>query len=548
MDEYSHWENYKFRKSVIHNFDLSVVMPFYNRIEEFKMVLPRNSRYLQRNGIEVIISLDNPDEERSLIELLKVYPFINWKLIVNKKKHAPRNPAKVLNVGIRHASKSYIMVSDPEVEFYTDVILELRVALEYYKKHYAIGTCAFVEMRDLINENNLDQLWLMEYGSLMVAKEYLEAIRGYDESYQKWGGEDDNIRKRLDMIGVNKLLIPQAKSLHREKVLRLKERLDRSGGLRPDYVRKTYLPDNARPNEKWAVDFKKVSYDYQKNNFAETLCRNYLKNFVAYQMKGSGIFLNKYEKIVLCQSYNEMVLLAEFFENISQYFDGIILLDDGSTDGTYQLANHEKLLLKVRKNRSTFDDLANRNTLLDIASFFRAEWFCFMDIDERFDNRFMALDKTSLKGVDVVAFQFIHLWDDQTLYNSAIYGLPNGIFRRLRMFRNFGHMQINTTKKKLHFTVTPLRNKILESPILVHHHGLLSESRRQRKYKFYQNEDLQKDQQSYEELLKTGKLRSVASITQKELIQTAKRNGIIYESVQYLETDAFINSARIDKQ
>lgn len=534
IKEDNSWDLYKFQKSVIHDFDVSVVMPFYKRFEEFELVFSKNAKYLQRNGIEVVISLDNPEEEDCLIKLIKTYPFVNWKLIVNKRKHSPRNPAKVINVGIRHATKSYIMVSDPEVEFFTDVIFELRQALEYYQKHYAVGKVAFVEMKDVVNRRKLNQLRFMEYGSFMVEKKYLKAIQGYDESFKKWGGEDDNIRKRFDLIGLTRLLIPQAKSLHREKVLRLKERLAESSSFGTGYVRKIYLPNIVRPNKRWGKDFKKVAYDYQNNPFAEDLCRNYLKDFVKFQIKNDSVFSNRYQKIILCQSYNESELLQGFFDNVSQYFDGIIMLDDGSTDGTYQLAKHEKILLKVRKKRTGFDDLVNRNILLNLASFIKSEWYCFMDFDERFDARFMTLGKLNLKGIDVVAFQFIHLWDEPALYNSEIYGLPNGIFRRLRMFRNVGRTQINTPKKKLHFTVTPLRKNILESPILVHHLGLLSKSNRLRKYNFYQSEDLEKDQQSYMELLKTGKLRCVTSITKGELLKTAKRNGILYRKSPYL--------------
>ena len=72
--------------------------------------------------------------------------------------------------------------------------------------------------------------------------------------------------------------------------------------------------------------------------------------------------------------------------NECQYFVGFILLDDGSEDESYEDAVHEKLLFKFKQDRNNFNDLKNRNTLLDIASFFNSEWFCFMDLDERFDS------------------------------------------------------------------------------------------------------------------------------------------------------------------
>ncbi len=130
--------------NVVHNFDLSIIMSFYKRYKEFARVLPINAKYLQRNGIEVVIAMDEPSERQKLIELLKQYPFINWKLIVNDKKHKPRNHAPVLNVALKHATKKYIMQIDPEVEMFTDIIFQMRSLLEHYPKHYALAEMAYI--------------------------------------------------------------------------------------------------------------------------------------------------------------------------------------------------------------------------------------------------------------------------------------------------------------------------------------------------------------------------------------------------------------------
>ena len=81
-----------------HNFDLSVVIPFYRKMREFKSVFPKNRKYLERNGIEVVIVLDTPEESQDFI---LQYPFVNWRIVMNDKPHEWRNPAKPLNVGIR---------------------------------------------------------------------------------------------------------------------------------------------------------------------------------------------------------------------------------------------------------------------------------------------------------------------------------------------------------------------------------------------------------------------------------------------------------------
>lgn len=92
---------FKTTESFYHNFGLSVVIPFYRKKREFKSVFPKNRKYLERNGIEVVIVLDTPEESLELQDFILQYPFMNWRIVMNDKPHEWRNPAKPLNVGIR---------------------------------------------------------------------------------------------------------------------------------------------------------------------------------------------------------------------------------------------------------------------------------------------------------------------------------------------------------------------------------------------------------------------------------------------------------------
>lgn len=92
---------FKTTESFYHNFGLSVVIPFYRKKREFKSVFPKNRKYLERNGIEVVIVLDTPEESLELQDFILQYPFVNWRIVMNDKPHEWRNPAKPLNVGIK---------------------------------------------------------------------------------------------------------------------------------------------------------------------------------------------------------------------------------------------------------------------------------------------------------------------------------------------------------------------------------------------------------------------------------------------------------------
>ena len=344
----------------------------------------------------------------------------------------------------------------------------------------------------------------MPYGSIMVCKEDLMKIGGYDESLLLWGGDDDNIRARLEMSGLKKLFLPEVRLIHREKGNDgFEKRKEKRFSIPVNDELETYFPDSLKVNQTgWGEDFDDIIYDWQQNIYAKEIAEKYVNRFETYKFSSPTVFTKKYPSILLAQSYNEESLIVVFLENMALYFDGIIFLDDGSTDQTYELAENSKLLLKVKKSRSGFVDIENRNSLLDLVSFFSTEWICFMDTDERFDNRFANFDKIlSDKNADVILFNYVNIWNDKNTYNADYPYSKNGIMEKLRMFRNIGHAQIYTSKARFHFDVVPYKQNIARSEILYLHFGMITKNLRNKKYNFYQNEDISKDQISYEHML-----------------------------------------------
>lgn len=175
---------------------------------------------------------------------------------------------------------------------------------------------------------------------------------------------------------------------------------------------------------------------------------------------------------------------------MEKYCDGIILLDDDSRDDTYSIARSEKLLLKAKKVRTEFNDKQNRNILLDIASFFKAEWFIFIDADERFDDRFVDLrDVMKRDDVDTVGVWIANLWDSMETYRVDMEDTnplsQNGLWFRWRMFRNKGHMNLRISRS-LHFAAVPYRTENTNwiSHSLLIHLGYLDSVDRIKKYFF----------------------------------------------------------------
>lgn len=490
--------------SIFSNFNVSVILPFYKKLQDFKRILPLNARYFQRNGIEVIIVMDDPEDEENLVSFIKQYPLINWRVIINRQPHPWRNPAKAINVGIRAATKDYIMVCSPESMFQSDVIFMLRYVAENYQDCFTIGKVAFRSHNTV--QNALLESFLL-YGSLMVNRKHLEQVSGYSENFEQWGGEDDNLRAKLEYIGLKKILVNEAILVHYEdKTNGHNDRSKQSKSLPLNIKKKAYIPDlNDYQNTIWGTDFSEIIYDYRNNIYAEELCTNYLQQFEHYEICRQDAFTTSHKVIALIHTHNEIVHIQEVLNHLDEICDGIILLDDESTDDTYEVAKSEKLLLKVRVNREGLNELRNKNLLLDVASFIKTDWCFIIDADERLAIYGKSLSSLLDNSIEAYCFYLVHLWDNVNTYRTDV---PEkspigsaGILHRWRAFKNIGRTQI-LSDIKFHFKHTPYqtdRKKIL--PIVIIHYGMLLKEKRHQKYSNYLHHDSTANHKNYKYFL-----------------------------------------------
>jgi glycosyltransferase involved in cell wall biosynthesis len=459
----------------ITNYNLSVIIPFFKKINEFKEVLPHNQKYFERNGIEVIICLDEPTEEKQLLELIEHYPFINWKVIINDVPHSWRNPSKAINVGIRHSTKEYIMVMSPESQLQTDAI---DCFVKYLRKKERSFVLGFIQFEHYDNK-------LHPYGSIAVRKSHLVAINGYNEAYSDWGSDDDDIRVRLTRSGLREKRMKKARLFHREF---LERRFKPTSASSADILQKTRESDAVVANDS----------NYTCNTFAWKHAQAYLATFLAYEITSEPLH-TKRNIVALIQSRNNLDI-QEFLSHVAEHSDGIILLDDGSTDTTYEDARHPKLLMKAKKQHKEFNDLENRNILLNLASFVNSEWFYFIDTDERFDQRFQNVRDAITRPADIVWFKVIHMWNKEGYYRKDYPLSINGVQYKSKMFSSIGRCQIYS-EARFHFNPTPYHSdKIYRSNILLLHYGNFSKQQREYKYDFYTKNDTLGDQSNYDHL------------------------------------------------
>ena len=163
--------------------------------------------------------------------------------------------------------------------------------------------------------------------------------------------------------------------------------------------------------------------------------------------------------MALLQARNEERYLRGWLENVAPAVDGIVALDDGSTDGTRELlAAHPKLLaLLTNPAGQAWNEYANQVGLLKAGRQHGATWFLCLDADERLEERLVndirpILLEAERRGVDALAIQFRDLWDDRRQYR--VDG-DWGTRARYRLFRNLPN-QNKFDPRRLHRHWMPL--------------------------------------------------------------------------------------------
>lgn len=447
----------------------------------------------------MVIIADESMKREEILDCIRVYPFINLKVVFNCENCPWRNIANMLNVGIREATKQYILILDPKLEFYTDVIYELREKLDFYPEYYAIGQIILLDSQEEIEEKVLqkDRYELKLYGGIMAKKEYFERIGSYSERYMEWGIEDEYLRSRLELAGIRRLFFPDVVFFRRKEFSQYSISYNEKRSRIPfEIISEIRLPVNIIVNEEsGSNDSGIIIYDWKDNPYAKEQCRNYLSTLKQFDIPSDEVFDKSYHLVALIPTYNEAMMITDCLVSVEKYCDGIILLDDDSTDNTYQISQVDKLLVKAKKNRTEFNDKQNRNILLDMASFFKADWFIFIDADERFDERFIDLKDVMKKPeVDIIGVWIANLWNNMETYRTDMADTTlnpkNGLWFRWRMFRNKGRMQIRVSRS-LHFPTIPYADpkRCWSSKTLLVHLGYLDIKKRLDKYDFYQMED-----------------------------------------------------------
>lgn len=197
--------------------------------------------------------------------------------------------------------------------------------------------------------------------------------------------------------------------------------------------------------------------------------------------------------------------LGLYLQSVGGYADGVVALDDGSTDETYDLLSSHPLVLETIRNprRESYvgwSDVENRRRLLKAAEAHAPDWIIWIDADELLEPSDAAvlrsfIEKEADRGV-AYSFEVLRMIDDLATYDKCAMWIP-----RLYSFAP-GY---TLPDRDLHFELVPEQfgsgNCVRTSMRILHKASLTEERRTARYRKYVECDPHRKWQDSYENLL-----------------------------------------------
>ena len=237
-------------------YDISIILPFYKKFDEFKYALEYNKKQFI-NVNEVILIIDEEYEFDKINQFLfllntNINFKINFKIYINTEKHEWRNPAVVINYGIKQTISTYCIIMSPESILLDDAIENL---LENTNDNtFCVGQVLFMSYVFYENNNNLLKFFKQKttrnnymigpvyFGSICCKTENLKKVNYYTESFNEngWGGEDDDVRKKLMSNGIKMIESKKVNVLHLETQNEFFNRLKNNYSVKKNIISEKY--------------------------------------------------------------------------------------------------------------------------------------------------------------------------------------------------------------------------------------------------------------------------------------------------------------------
>ncbi len=202
---------------------------------------------------------------------------------------------------------------------------------------------------------------------------------------------------------------------------------------------------------------------------------------IAMPSAGPSLAARRVRLLAVLPVRDEIDELPGCLESLAAHTDGVVALDDGSTDGSAEwlAARREVLeLIRIPADRPRWDEPRNRRLLVEAACRHGAEWIIALDADERLELHFRErAERVIARGrrlrFDAYAVRIRELWDDSETYRAdGVWGRKAGS-RLFRARRDHDH-----DARELHGYKGPLQTlrrlgAFPRADLEIHHRGML---------------------------------------------------------------------------
>jgi glycosyltransferase involved in cell wall biosynthesis len=156
---------------------------------------------LYKQNTKIILVDYGSSDENLLWERVCALKF-NLKLIEVKNNTEIFNKSRAINIGIKEVDTEYVMLGDIDNIYKSNFVEEILASVSPKK----IVSC--LRYNTLQNGDWEKKAIRACGGCLVVAKDWLMKIHGFDEKYTLWGAEDDDLVERATKDGLELYLVP----------------------------------------------------------------------------------------------------------------------------------------------------------------------------------------------------------------------------------------------------------------------------------------------------------------------------------------------------